>query len=133
MIQNQASRLLLDKGVAGHFNQDLPTVDLLNTTDSLSIHQLGVQGTLVMVKKIILSEKPTYIFDKLKMQSNRGKRSGQTIEPINPTLNLKRSSFIYRSIKLFNMLPESLRNEDNITRFKKTLKIWVKETIAIKP
>ena len=133
VIQNQVSRLLLDKGVAGRFKQDLPTVDLLDTTDYLSIHQLGVQGTLVMIKRIILSEKPTYIFDKLKMQSERGKRSGPSFEPINPSLNLKRSSFLYRSIKLFNKLPESLRNEDKITRFKKMLKIWVKENIAVKP
>ena len=38
-----------------------------------------------------------------------------------------------RGIKLFNQLPENLRDEPKINRFKKGVKIWVKEKIAVKP
>ena len=66
VIQNQVCRLLIDTDV-GYYKQDVPTLNLLDSTDVLSIHQLGVQRTLVMVKKIVLSKKPSYIYDRLRV------------------------------------------------------------------
>ena len=132
VIQNQVSRLLVDKKV-GYYKQDLPTSELLDMTDALSIHQLGVQRTLVMVKKVLLTEKPRYLFNNLKIQAYKGTRSGSTMEPIKASLNLKRSSFLYRGAKLFNQIPENLKNEKKITTFKKELEKWVKKKIPVKP
>ena len=132
VIQNQVSRLLIDKRV-GYYKQNMPTSQLLGTADVLSIHQLGVQSTLVMVKKVLLSGKPDYLFDKLKIQSLKGTRSGSSLEYIPASLNLKKSSFLYRGSKLFNQLPEVLRKEEKMENFKKGLKIWVKEKIYVKP
>ena len=55
------------------------------------------------------------------------------MEPIKASLNLKRSSFLYRGAKLFNQIPENLKNEKKITTFKKELEKWVKKKIPVKP
>ena len=134
VLQNQVCRLLLDKSQrVGYFKQNLSTKDLLHTTGYLSIHQLGALSTVVMVKKILLSGKPSYLADRLTAQTLTTTRSGTTIDPISCSLNLKRSSFLYRGTKIFNQLPDDLRTGDKIRLFKKESKLWVKQNIPVKP
>ena len=99
------------------------------TTGNLSVHQLGAQRTLVMIKKILLSRKPDYIASRLHLNP----RAGHAILPMAASLNLTRSSFIYRGIKLFNLLPESIQRLEKIGSFKSQSKAWVTENIAVKP
>ena len=132
VLQNQLCRLLLnEQGI--YYKQNLPTQELLNKCGDLSIHQLGAQRTLVMMKKILSSQKPGYLRAKLQIRQTVGPRSEATISPMNASLNLTRSSFLYRGIKLFNQLPEVLRNDSKLSRFKNGLKTWIKENISVKP
>ena len=132
VIQNQVCRLLLDwkdRERISYFKQNLSTKDLMLTTGNLSVHQLGAQRTLVMIKKILLSRKPDYIASRLHLNP----RAGHAILPMAASLNLTRSSFIYRGIKLFNLLPESIQRLEKIGSFKSQSKAWVTENIAVKP
>ena len=132
VIQNQVCRLLLDwkdRERISYFKQNLSTKDLMLTTGNLSVHQLGAQRTLVMIKKILLSRKPDYIASRLHLNP----RAGHAILPMAASLNLTRSSFIYRGIKLFNLLPESIQSLEKIGSFKSQSKAWVTENIAVKP
>ena len=132
MLQNQLCRLLL-KERGGYYKQNQSTNELLNKCEYLSIHQLGAQSTIMMIKKIILSQKPVYLADKLVNKSATGTRSDSTFEVSKPSLSLTRSSFLYRGIKLYNQLPEDLRKENNVTNFKKLSREWTKQNISVKP
>ena len=86
-----------------------------------------------MVKKTLLCGKPEYLAERLKPRLFQGNRNGILIEPLHTKLITRRIGFLYRGIKLFNQLPENLRDEPKINRFNKGVKIWVKEKIAVKP
>ena len=129
------SRLLITKipGQDYYHKQNLSTEALLNQCGDLSIHELGAQMTLVMVKKTLLSGKPKYLNERLKPRLFQDTRKGTLVEPLHTKLITRRSGFLYRGIKLFNQLPETLRDEPKIDKFKKGVKIWVKEKVAVKP
>ena len=94
-----------------YYKQNDSTKDLLNECGELLIHQLGALRTVVMMKKIISSKKPKYIADKInKKSSSEARRSGSTLGTLNAPLTATRSSFLYRENKLYNLLPEDLKN-----------------------
>ena len=105
----------------------------MSKTGQLSVNQLGALSTLIMIKKILLSGKPTYISDKLETRPSSGIRSGTSIVPIRTSLNISREGFRYRGTKLFNQLPENLRNEEKISQFKNDVKSRIKQNIPTKP
>ena len=79
-----------------------------------------------MFRNILTSRKPEYLADQLAANPSQATRSGTTIAPTTGSLNLKRSSFMYRGIKLFNGLPESIRGITNMSSFKKQSEDWVR-------
>ena len=136
VLQNAVCRLLLDRRERDrthYFKQNISTRELLEVTGDLSIHQLGAHSTLMMLKRILQSGKPEYLASKLVTHNSQDTRSGSTLLPARASLNLSKSSFIYRAIKLYNQLPEHIRQVDKITSFKKETKEWVKSNIQIKP
>jgi hypothetical protein len=135
VLQNQVSRLLITK-VPGHdyyYKQNLSTADLLHQCGELSIHQLGAQRTLVMLKITLLSGKPKYLAERLNLTPSQGTRNNTMVEPLHTPLNIRRNGFLYRGIKLLNKLPENIRETLKIGIFKKQVKAWVKENIPVKP
>ena len=48
-------------------------------------------------------------------------------------LGIQREGFVHRGGKLYNQLPVELREEQNIKKFKKKAKIWVRDNVTIKP
>jgi hypothetical protein len=132
VLQNHLCRLLLNTQ-GNYYRQNQPTQELLEKCEELSSHQLGAQRTLVMLKKIILNKKPSYLADKLQIRPAIGARSASTIAPLDASLGITRSSFMYRGVKLFNQLPEDLRKLGKISLFKNGLKTWIKENISVKP
>ena len=112
------------------------TVDLLDEANVLSINQLGAYHTLVTVKRMFMSGKPKYFVDKF----TRKFPSAESIIPVRQTdkinicynLSISRSGFLYRAGKLWNHLPERLRNQTKIYSFKKELRKWIKDVIPVK-
>ena len=136
VLQNQVCRLLLPSRILAdsqYIKQNLSTEELLGRTDVLSVHQLGAQNTLIMAKKIQLSGKPTYLADRFSARHSSNTRTGTTLQLPEVTLNLSREGFIYRSSKLFNLLPENIKNENRISQFKKKTRVWVKQNVPVKP
>ena len=105
----------------------------MKRSDQLSVHQLGAMSTIIMTKKILQSGKPESIADQMIVREAGGTRSGSTLKPAKSSLILSREGFLYRGSKLFNLLPDNLRNEDKISKFKSEAKAWVKLNIAVKP
>ena len=106
---------------------------MLNLSGDLSVHQLGALRTINLTKKIILTQKPSYLAQRLMTPQDRGTRSGEILPQENLQLGLAREGFIYRGIKLYNLLPDDLKQETKMSRFKKVTRNWIKETISVKP
>ena len=118
VLQNSLCRLLL--GYQGlYFKQSVSTEELLQRCGQLSIHQLGVFSTLVLVKKTLLTGCPAYFKEKLKLKQHQNSRGNEVLEPINARLNLTRSSFFYRGSKLYNMLTSKFTARAQIRKIRK--------------
>ena len=134
VLQNKVARLLIgSKYTMKQKNINMSTEELLHKSGDLSVHQLGALQTVVMTKKIILSQKPSYLANRLQISQENGPGVGSTIKLRKTQLGISKEGFIYRGAKLFNMLPLQLKEESNISKFKKMAKSWIKSTIAVKP
>ena len=132
VLQNQVARLLVNKrDLQGKVN--ISTVELLNLSGDLSVHQLGALRTVNLTKKIMMTQKPSYLARRLQTPLDRGTRSGDTLTLSKTQLGLAREGFVYRGTKLYNLLPNSLKQETEMNLFKSQAKIWVKENIPVKP
>ena len=114
-------------------NRRLQVIQNLNRCGTLSVHQLGAPRTLVMLKKILSSQRPGYVAEKLESRPSTASRSGETITQPQTALIIRRSGFLYRGAKLCNLLLETLRREEKISCFKKGLRNWIKKNIPVKP
>ena len=83
----------------------------------LTINQLISYHTLITLFKIRLSGEPEYLARAVRNDNIYGR----IIVP-NCNLSLAKKSFTFRGSKLWNQLPQSLRNTGNTTIFKKSLK-----------
>ena len=106
--------------------------ELLIKSGDLSIHQLGAYLTLVAVRKIILSQKPKYLAEKLKEVELGGLRSSTKIVIEKADLGISREGFLFRGASLYNLLPANLKKETNIIKFKFAAKDWVRKNISVK-
>ena len=97
MLQNKLNKLLQND------KYNTPIADLLQQTDSLSIHQMVAYQTAVTTYKIIKADKPSYIAAKMKLiNMNLNTRQGVGIVQIpNYTLNIFKEGFIYRGAAIF--------------------------------
>ena len=111
----------------------MPTKELLELSGDLSVHQLGALSTVNLTKKILLTQKPLYLAQRLQATQDRRTRAGGTLAQENLSLGLAKEGFIHRGTKLFNLLPETMKQEENMEHFKDTVKVWIKETISVKP
>ena len=110
----------------------IPTEELLKRSDQLSIHQMGALKTLILTKKIMQTQKPKYLADRLQSVQSRN-RSGSIIPQQKSTLGVYREGFVERGRNLSNVIPDKLKCEEKIGKLKKLAKVWIKENIAISP
>ena len=123
--------MLCKRDLMGKVN--MPTQELLELSQDLSIHQLGALRTVTLAKKIMLDQKPAYLAERLRLSQGRSTRSGTTVVADKSDLGLVREGFIHRGTKLFNLMPETLKNEKDMNLFKKNVKRWTMDTIPVKP
>ena len=138
VLQNRVARLLIVREVRNNYKVDkkyinMSTEELLTRSEDLSVQQMGALQTLLMTKKIMMSQKPKYLAEKLQRMKSRGTRSGTTLPEEKIRLGISREGFVERSTKLYNLLPENIKSEENLNKFKKAVKDWVKLKIAVKP
>ena len=122
-LQNKSLRLV------NWTDRSTPTLKLLSSTGSLSVHQLGAYHTLVQVYKVKTSKEPEYHYERL--FGSQPSDSSQT--RVYFKLCLGRGSFFYQGYKLWAALPGSIKCISNTISFKKKCKEWVKTNIRVKP
>ena len=128
VLQNQVARLLIEKPC----DRKTPTKDLLKMSGDLSIHQIGALRTVTLIKKVLLTGKPTYLSERL-MPRIGSQRFGMMLTQDRAPLSLIREGFIYRGISLFNNLPDAIKIEANLSKFKSAARRWIQENVAVKP
>ena len=129
VLQNQVLRLFFDKARVANMS----TVELLKLSNELSVHQQGAFSTLCLAKKIILTNKPEYLASHFRTTVDRGTRSGIKLYQNTPHLGLAREGFLYRAMKLYNLIPESMKQESSFVHFKIEVRKWTLENISVKP
>ena len=130
VLQNKAMRLV------NYEDRSIPTVQLLNSTSSLSVHQLGAYLTLSQVFKIRESKLPEYHYERLFgncYQSVNIRSLDFNQKNVNFDLTLSRGSFFYQGSKLWTALPRELKMITKPEVFKKKCKEWVRLNIRIRP
>ena len=125
-IQNTALRLLTKNK-----DKNTPTLTLLRETDSMSVHQIGAEAILNEAKKILLTGKPEYMRGRLETEENR--RGEVKIKQKKNKLNMTDEGFIHKATQLLNLIPPEMMAEEELDRFKKMSKEWVKKNINPKP
>ena len=130
VLQNTVMRLALTE------KERVSTEELLRRTQSLSIQQIIAFHTLVTIHKVLISNKPTYLAERLPLvDQERALRSNSShlIAFPNYRLDVGRAGFVYRGGRLFNSLPKILREEKNPTSFKNKVREWVTKNVVIRP
>ena len=133
VLQNKAARCVTQ------LPWRTPTTTLLTQCGWLSIRQLVMFHSLVLLFKVKMDRKLSYIYKNIGDQPGRSTRqessrteNHQLKEIRNLGTETARRTFVPRSIHQWNSLPLNLREVNSIAVFKKSLKLWTKETITIK-
>ena len=137
-IQNKAARIVTKCG------KRTPIKSLLSQCGWLSVAQLGVFHSLVLVYKILKTRSPRYLYSKLSGVQGSTHYNTRFIQNLNENQNivlgpdsqaesdLARRSFKYRASKQWNMLPITLRQAETVKDFKSQLKTWIMRNVPVK-
>ena len=129
VLQNRAANLVTRLGWR------TPVRTLLLQCGWLSIRQLVVFHSILLLFNTRQTKKPTYIHSKISQDFNLRTRLATSFG-IKDTRMLEKTtaqqSFIPRTVKIWNeRLPAELRTETALKIFKTKLKTWVKENVKI--
>ena len=119
VIQNKAAQIVTHKPPHTHRK------DLYDQLGWMSVSQLVVYHTLLLVFKIRQSGEPEYLATFLKYDN----RTAHIVVP-NTKLTLAKKSFCFRGSSNWNSLPENLRKSFKIGEFKRGVKKWIVENIS---
>ena len=127
VAQNRAARLVTKLPLTTN------TETLLRQVGWLSVRQLCMYHSLMMVYKIRTTGRPTYYARKFKRCFPRVTRyaSGNSIHIQGRiTTNIRKQNFAYRAAQNWNSLPSDIRLTDKLCVFQRRLKIWVKDNVS---
>jgi hypothetical protein len=126
--QNKAARAVTK------LDWNTPVRILLHQCGWLSVHQLAVYHSVVMVYKVMQTESPRYLFSMFSNKYNCDTRHARRalLRPTRETdLELSEDSFRWRAARAFNALPLPVRNSSSMKSFKIEVKKWVRENILL--
>lgn len=118
LVQNFAARIVLGLRKFDHISQGLRTLGWLNIDKKLFFNDS------VMMYKCMHESTPTYLTQKFRKRSDihsRATRHAQDLDLPKCRLAAGQRSFVFRGSKIWNGLPESIKNAKNIKDFKKRL------------
>jgi hypothetical protein len=129
VLQNKAARIITKLGWGTR------TSVLLKQMGWLSINQLIVYHSLILVFKVNQNKKPAYLHGKFK--KNFGYRTRQATGNCikvseTPGGDKTKTAFVHNSTILWNSLPLNLRKTQKLLKFKMELKKWIMMNVAIK-
>ena len=100
----------------------------------LSVKQLVVYQSTVMVHKTLLTRKPYYLHSKLNMEYSYRTRqhTGGCVRQDNTFRgDLPRNSFRCRGVNSYNSIPAGIRASLTMATFKSKLKKWIRTNISL--
>ena len=129
-LQNKAARLVTK------LDWYTPVPVLMNQCGWLSIRQLIVYHSLVLVFKTKNNTKPEYLHNKLFPDYSQKTRltssNGIRLRPgKKKQTELGNQNFVPSASMLWNNLPPKIRQLESIGKFKIDLKIWIKTNVSI--
>ena len=110
------------------------TSALLAACDWLTVQQLAMYQTILLVYKVMKTGSPAYIHSMFSTEYECPTRQGllkpSTTSKI-PSTELASSSFRHRALLQYNLLPVHVRDASNENLFKSLAKIWIVENIPV--
>ena len=113
-----------------------PVAELLNQCGWLSVHQLVVYHSVVLVHKVIQNKSPKYLhsmFDTEYQYKTKQAHNALIRQTRDLGLEITQDSFRWRAAKSYNELPLSIRNVASLEAFKKEAKAWIKMNTSLHP
>ena len=126
VLQNKAARFVTKLDIFTSQEK------LLKQCGWLSVKHLVAYHSRVQVFKVKSSKKPVFlneIASKSFGYPTRASTSGSLVVNKKTTNEISKDAFLFRSTKLWNILPPSIRKEINFLKFKYQLREWVKLNI----
>ena len=145
VIQNKAARAVAKLGIF------TPTKILLKTCGWMSVRQLMVYHSIVLLHKTLANQSPEYMFKKVTAGGMFSYKTRQASEcptefsfsvqhPINNgtirqagghKLGISKNGWCWKSVEIYNTLPTDLRLERKLKNFKTRLRKWVEDNVKI--
>ena len=126
-IQSKAARVVT--------RSNLSTAGHLAQCGWLSVQQLAVYQTCVLVYKVLENKSPQYLFSMFNMNYTMDTRQAARLEikPDRkiPELELTMDGFRWRATKEWNKLPKEVRKLESLKLFKTSLWRWIIKNIPI--
>ena len=130
IVQNKAARFVTRRGIY------TPRSELLKHCGWLSVRQLVIYHSVILIHKTILTKAPRYIYDKLssefpyntRLAESEALRMGPEFQA---KLEITRRSFMHRGTSYYNLLPADLRKVRKLEDFKVKVKTWVADNFNI--
>ena len=124
VLQNKVLRMLSGA------NYDVSTVNLLRSTNALSVQQLTAFTTLISAQKSLFYQKPVYFAKRLALnnissQENVVPHRGVNNIEVQAGLTVSRGGYFYRAGTLWNLLPDDMKIQMEPDVFKMKAKEWV--------
>ena len=113
---------------------DTPIKTLLRQCGWLSVNQLVVYHSSILVYKVMMTKSPMYLYSMFSSKyecDTRQARSGQIKLTRISNLDLSHESFRWRAAAVYNSLPASLRQDKSLKSFKTGLKKWIIDNIPV--
>ena len=130
LLQNRAARIVTGK------DWFTSVKTLLLECGWLSVNQLILYHSLILIYQVKNSRKPHYFSEKLNAGFSRETRlatsDGIRLMQRN-RLSLNKSGFRFRASQQWNSLPVDVRRSKNIQCFKKNLRAWIVQNVSLHP
>ena len=127
-LQNKAARAV------SKMDWFTPTTELLRQCGWMSVHQLSVYHTLILVYKVMQVKAPKYLYTMFNTEysyKTRQADSGKIRNTMIPELDISKDSFRWRATDLYNKLPVAIREINTLQSFKTATKQWVKQNVEM--
>ena len=134
--QNEAMRQITGKRWVIPGREYVSTAVLLKECGWLSIKQLSFYTTVLCVQKTLLNQSPKLLYEKITSgvrHNTRGAVQNQVERTYveEARLQLASSSYRWRGHRQHSRLPNSLKDEQDISVFKSKVKCWVRQNVPI--
>ena len=134
--QTEAMRQVTGKRWVVPGRQFVSTAQLLKECGWLSVRQLSFYTTVLSVHKTLVHKTPEFLYERLtsgRSYETRGRRKHllERTSVEEARLKVASTSYRWRGHLQHSSLPESIKEERDITIFKNRLKSWVKKNVPI--